>query len=228
MGGRRQPRAPRRQDLFTLTDSRPGIDAHRSSCERRVFRTRASRPQRGRQDRHGSMRARRPRFQDARGRVRRCSQDPRCSDSTEPGRPREQFRSVKRHCLRRAAPDVTNRPALASPRDARAMLRGRNRLLLRNREGSAPQGLFTPRNRFPRANLARSNQSDACHGCPGNGASWEHLCPARKWNSKTAADRCGRDARVRRTRSSQDTASVGRAVPGKSDGHRRPGASRSA
>ena len=33
----------------------------------------------------------------------------------------------------------------------------------------------------------------------GNGASWECLCPARKWDSRTAADRCGRDSRAPRT-----------------------------
>jgi len=59
------------RDPFTLTDSRPGIDAHRSSGERRVRETggtrgdRASHPQMGRRDRHGSMRARRPRPRDA-------------------------------------------------------------------------------------------------------------------------------------------------------------------
>ena len=33
---------------LSLTDSRPGLDVHRSSWERRVLRTRGSRPQMGR------------------------------------------------------------------------------------------------------------------------------------------------------------------------------------
>ena len=62
------PRPPPRQGLFTLTDARPGIDAHRSSRERGASGyggNRASRPQGGRQDRHGSMRARHERLEDA-------------------------------------------------------------------------------------------------------------------------------------------------------------------
>ena len=39
---------------------------------------------------------------------------------------------------------------------------------------------------------------------PGNGASWERLCPAREWDGKTATCRRARDACVRRTRRSQD------------------------
>ena len=39
---------------------------------------------------------------------------------------------------------------------------------------------------------------------PGNGASSRRLCPARKWDGEAAADRCGRDIRVRRTRRAQE------------------------
>ena len=57
---------PRRmQDSFTLTAARPGNNARGSFRERRVFGTRGPRPQMGRQDRHGSMRARHERPQDA-------------------------------------------------------------------------------------------------------------------------------------------------------------------
>ena len=53
------------QGPFALTDSRPAVDAHRSSRERRVLRTRVSRPQMGRQDRRRAMRAGHKRSQDA-------------------------------------------------------------------------------------------------------------------------------------------------------------------
>ena len=42
-----------------------------------------------------------------------------------------------------------------------------------------------------------------------DGSSWERGCPARKWDGKTAANRCGRDTSVPRT-----PASAGGAVPG--------------
>ncbi len=61
------PRIRQRQDCFTLTDSRPGIDTHRSSRERIVLGMRRS--------------------PDARIRGRCRSQDLRRPDSTEPGSP---------------------------------------------------------------------------------------------------------------------------------------------
>ena len=78
-----------KRNRFTLTDLRPGIDAHCSSWERRILRTPVSRPQMGRQNRRRSIRARTRvlrtrRSQDAQTRERLRSQDLR-SDSTEPG-----------------------------------------------------------------------------------------------------------------------------------------------
>ena len=70
--------------------------------------------------------------------------------------------------------------------------------------GGPAAGPFPPRNRCARANPVRSNRSGARHGGPGNGAFSERSCPARKWGSRTAADRCGRDPRVRKTRRSQE------------------------
>ena len=58
-------RRARVQGFFPLTGSRPGIDAHRSSWEWRLFGTRASGPQMGRRDRRGSAPARHERPEDA-------------------------------------------------------------------------------------------------------------------------------------------------------------------
>ena len=73
--------------------------------------------------------------------------------------------------------------------------------------GGPAAGPFPPRNRCARANPVRSNRSGARHG-----ASWERGRPARKWDGKTAADRCGRDTSVRRTRRSQEAPFPGRAM----------------
>ena len=54
------PGAARRAGPPTLTDSRPDLDAHGASGGRRVLRALMSRPQMGRQDRCGPMRAEHP------------------------------------------------------------------------------------------------------------------------------------------------------------------------
>ena len=61
------------------------------------------------------------------------------------------------------------------------------------RPPSACQGSFTLRDRFARVNPVRSNRSGTRHGPP-----------AREWDGRTAADRCGRDTSVPRTRRSQE------------------------
>ena len=63
------------------------------------------------------------------------------------------------------------------------------------------RGRCTLRNGFARGNRVRSNQGG---GGPGNGAFSERSCPARKWDGRTAADRCGRDTGVPRTRRSRE------------------------
>ena len=59
------PGAARRAGPFTLTDSRPDLDAHGASWGRRVLRALVSRPQMGRQDRCGPMQVGHPRPGDA-------------------------------------------------------------------------------------------------------------------------------------------------------------------
>ena len=54
-----------------------------------------------------------------------------------------------------------------------------------SRVSALRQGFFTLTDAWPDVDAHRS--------------SWERGCPARKWDGKTAADRCGRDTSVPRT-----------------------------
>ena len=78
---------------------------------------------------------------------------------------------------------------------------GRPTCLQQGRGSSVRQGSFTLTD-------SRAGVDAHCRswrrGIPRMRASWERLCPARKWEGKTDVDRCGRDTSAPRTCRSQD------------------------